>query len=92
MGSALKYTTDKLDLIADPDMYLIIKNNMHCGIATISHRYARANNPLVQGYDPSKLNSWVTYLDANNLYRAAMSKPLPLKNFTPAKTKTSKQP
>jgi len=87
-GSALKYTTDKLDLIADPDMYLIIKNNMLCGIATISHRYARANNRLVQGYHPSKLNSGVTYLDANNLYGPAMSKPLPVGNFTPAKTKT----
>jgi len=91
-ASALKYTTDKLDLITDPDMYLMIENNMRGGIAIISHRYAQANNPLVQGYDPSKLNSWVTYLDANNLYGTAMSKSLPVGNFTPAKTKTSKQP
>jgi len=90
--SALKYTTDKLDLVNDRDMYLIIENNMRGGIAIISHRYAQASNPLVQGYDPFKLNSWVTYLDADNLYRTAMSKPLTVVNFTPEKTKTSKQP
>ena len=49
-------------------MYLMVENNMRGGIATISQRYARANNPLVEGYDRSKPNSWITYLDANNLY------------------------
>jgi len=62
-------------------MYLMVENNMRCGIATISQRYARANNPLVEGYDPSKPNSWITYLDAINLYGTAMSEPLPKGNF-----------
>jgi len=62
-------------------MYLMVENNMRGGIATISQRYARANNPLVEGYDPSKPNSCITYLDANNLYRTAMSEPLPEGNF-----------
>ena len=53
-ASAMKYTNAKLDLITDPDMYLMVENNMRGGIATISHRYARANNPMVEGYDPSK--------------------------------------
>ena len=70
----------------------MIKNNMRGVIATVSHRYVQENNTLVQRYDPSKLNSWVTCLDANNLYDTAMSKPLPIKNFTPTKKKTSKQP
>ena len=80
-ASTLKYTGAELDLITDPDMYLMVENNMRGGIATISQRYARANNPLVEGYDPSKLNSWITYLDANNLYGTAMSEPLPKGNF-----------
>ena len=63
------------------DMYLMVENNMRGGIATISQRYARANNPLVEGYDPSKPNSWITYLSANNLYGTAMSEPLPKGNF-----------
>jgi len=80
-ASALKYTTTKFDLITDPDMYLMIEKNTRGGIATISHRYAQANNPLVERYDPSKPNSWITYLDANNLYGTAMSEPLPVGNF-----------
>jgi len=77
----MKYTHAKLDLITDPDMYLMIENNMRGGIATISHRHAQANNPQVEGYDPSKPTSFITYLDANNLYGMAMSEPLPVGNF-----------
>jgi len=62
-------------------MYLMIENNMRGGIATISHRHAQANNPLVEAYDPSKPNSSITYLDANNPYGTAMSEPLPVGNF-----------
>jgi len=54
---------------------------MRGGIATISHRYARANNPLVKGYDLSKPTSFMLYADANNLYGGAMSAPLPVGNF-----------
>jgi len=56
-ASALTYTGAELDLITDPDMYSMVENNMRGGIATILQRYARANNPLVEGYDPSKPNS-----------------------------------
>ena len=80
-ASALKYAGAKLDLITDSDMHLMFENNMRGEIATISQRYAQANNPLVEGYDPSKPNSWITYLDANNLYGTAMSEPLPKGNF-----------
>ena len=45
-SSALKYTNIQVDLITDPDAYLMIENNMRGGIATISHRHAVANNPL----------------------------------------------
>ena len=37
-------------------MYFMVENNMQGGIATISHRYARANNPLVEGHDPSTVS------------------------------------
>ena len=80
-ASAMKYIGVELDLITDPDMYLMIENNMRGGIATISHRHALANNPLVEGYDSEKPNSYITYLDANNLYEKAMSEPLPVGKF-----------
>jgi len=73
--SALKFTGVELDLITDPNAYLMIENNMRDGIATISHRHAEANNPLVDGYDPTKPTSYITYLDANILYGDATSNP-----------------
>jgi len=77
-ASALKFTGVELDLITDPDAYLMIENNMRGGIATIFHRHAEANNPLVEGYDPTKPTSYITYLDANNLYGDAMSNTVPV--------------
>ena len=78
---ALKHTDAKLDLLTDPDAYLMIENNMRGGITTISNRHAVANNPLVEGYDNTKPTSYITYLDANNLYGGAMSETLPIGDF-----------
>ena len=47
----------------------------------VSKRYAKANNPYVPGYDPSKPAIYIPYEDANNLYGWAMSKPLPKRGF-----------
>jgi len=62
-------------------MYLFVERGMRGGISMVSKRYAKANNPLVPYYDPSKPNKYIMYLDANNLYGWAMSKPLPKKRF-----------
>ena len=47
----------------------------------VTHRYAQANNPLVEAYDPSRPTRYLQYLDANNLYGWAMSQPLPMSDF-----------
>ena len=47
----------------------------------VSKRYAKANNPYVPGYDPSKPTIYIPYEDANNLYGWTMSKPLPKRGF-----------
>ena len=47
----------------------------------VSKRYAKANNPLVEGYNPSEPTNYIIYLDANNLYGWAMSLPLPKSGF-----------
>jgi len=76
--TALKRTGAKLDLITDPDMYLMIENNMRGGITTTSHRHAVANNLSMNvEYGSSKPHSIITYLDANDLYGTAMSEPFP---------------
>ena len=47
----------------------------------VSKCHAKANNPLVNGYDPEKPSSHILYLDANNLFGWAMSQPLPTGAF-----------
>jgi len=78
---ALKHTKVELDLITDPEAYLMIENSIRRGISTISNRYSKANNPLVEDFDPSTPTTFITYLDANNLYGAAQSEPLPVGDF-----------
>ena len=80
-SAALHHTKARLDLITDPEMYLMIENSMRGGIATISHRYASANNPSVEDYDSTKKHGYITYLDANSLYATAQSEPLPVGDF-----------
>jgi len=78
---ALKHTQVELNPITDKDVYLIIENFIRSGIATISKRYARANNPLVGICDPSKHTTYIIYLDGYNLYGKAQSEPLPVGDF-----------
>jgi hypothetical protein len=78
----LKMTGVKLELLSDYDMLMMVKRGIRGGISTISHRYAHANNKYMgEAYDPSKESSFITYLDANNLYGWAMSKALPTHGF-----------
>jgi len=62
-------------------MYLTIEGGMRGGIATISKQHTVANNPDVEGYDPTQPNCYITYLDANSLYATAQSQPLPVSDF-----------
>jgi len=78
---ALKHTGIELDLITDPEMYLMLENSIRGGILTITNRYSKANNPLMDDYDSSKPTTYITYLDENNLYGLAMSQPLPVGDF-----------
>ena len=42
--ATLKITKVQLELLSDPDMLLMIESGIRRGIATISHRHAKANN------------------------------------------------
>ena len=44
-------------------------------------QYANPNNRYMKNYDKSKESSYIQYLDANNLYGAAMSEKLPRNGF-----------
>ena len=77
----LRLTEVKLQLMDDPDMYLMIESGLRGGVSMITKKYAVANNPLVGGHDATKPTNYLMYLDANNLYGWAMSQKLPEKEF-----------
>ena len=77
--AALKITKVKLELLSDPDMLLMIESGIRGGIATVSHRHAKANNEYMGSeFDHTKDSKFISYFDANNLYGWAMSKQLPV--------------
>ena len=77
----LKKTGVELELLTDLDMHLFIERGMRSGISMVGKRYAKANNPRVEGYNPVEATNCITYLDGNNLYGWAMSLPLPKSGF-----------
>jgi hypothetical protein len=78
----LKKTLVSLELISDPDVYMFLESGIRGGVSTCgSKRYAKANNPYLKYYDPKLPNSYIMYLDANNLYGWAMLQKLPTHGF-----------
>jgi hypothetical protein len=80
--SMLKSTQCTLELISDPEMFRFIDPGIRGGVSNITTRYAKANNPYLAQFDPSKPTSYIIDLDANNLYGWAMSNPMPSGSFT----------
>ena len=53
--ATLKITNVQLELLSDPDMLLMIESGFRGGIATISHRNAKANNEYMgTDFDPAE--------------------------------------
>ena len=79
--ACLKKTNVNLGLLRDVDMLLMFEEGIRGGICQSTHRYVKANNKYMRNYDKKIESSYVTYLDANNLYGWAMSKKLPANGF-----------
>ena len=75
--ACLMKTRVRLELLTNPDMLLMFEHGIRGGIMQAVHRYASANNKYMGSkFNLSKESSYLQYLDANNLYRWAMSQPL----------------
>ena len=79
--TAKEEAKETISLVTDPDMYMMFERGIRGGVSQITHRYAKANNPYLEDYDPSKPNSYIMYLDANNLYGWAMMQNLQVSGF-----------
>ena len=63
-------------------MLLMVEKGIRGGVSMISNRYGKSNNKYTDDkYNPSEPSKYIAYLDANNLYGWAMSKPLPTHGF-----------
>lgn len=74
-------TKVKLDLLTDSDMYQFFERGIRGGQSVIFKKYAEANNKYLSNYDENKPSTYISYLDANNLYGVSMSCKLPINNF-----------
>lgn len=78
----LKFTKVELELFKDYDKYLFIERGIRGGITSCIKKYAKANIPKLEDhFDSDKPTSYLTYIDANNLYGHSMMKPMPVDSF-----------
>ena len=77
----LNKTKVELELLTDNDMLMMFEKGTREGICHAIYRHAKANNKYIKNYDKNIESSYLTYLDANNLYGWAMSQMLPIGDF-----------
>ena len=77
----LKITEKELELITNIGMHLFIEKGMREGISYIAKRHSKANNKFMQWYDVNEPNTFIVYLDADNLYGWAMGQYLRYNGF-----------
>ena len=66
--ACLKKTKVKLELLTDIDMLLMVEKGIRGGICDAIYRYAKGNNKYMKNYNKDKEESFLQFLDANNLY------------------------
>ena len=71
-----------MDNMTDYDQYLFVEKAKRGGVTMISHRHAVADNKYIRKDESEReTDSYILYLDANNLYGKAMSERLPIGDY-----------
>ena len=70
--ACLKKTEGELELLTN-NMLLMVEKGTRGRICQVLHRYAKANTKYMKNYDKNTTSSYLTYLNANNLYGWVMS-------------------
>ena len=73
----LKMAKIELELISDPNMYILFEKGTRGGICYNCNRYSKVNNNYLKSFALKQESKHIIYVNANNLYGYAMSKFLP---------------
>ena len=79
--AALKFSGMQLELITDPNIFLMVESAIRGGISTVSNRLATANTQYLKSYDSPKPSSFIISWDVINFYGYCMLSKLPCGNF-----------
>ena len=82
LHACLKKTKQSLKLLMSPEHPLFLDNSIRGGISVVSHRHAKANNPMVPNCNPDDDTSRLLYVDAHNLYGHAKPSFLPTSDIS----------
>ena len=77
MASILKKANVKIDLLANMDMLLMMKEGIKSRICHVIHWYANGNNKYIKNYDKNKKPSDLKCWNVNNLYGWSLPESLP---------------
>ena len=71
----------ELEQIHDLEMYEMIEKGLRGGVCQVSRKHVTANNKYMKTYNKDVVSSYISYLDANNLYGVGMTQKLPYADF-----------
>jgi len=77
---SLKITAVQMELITDPDIYLMIESDIRGGLSYVSQRHSRAQAPLLPGHRPQETTFYLAYWDCNS-YATYQMYSLPVGDF-----------
>jgi hypothetical protein len=77
----MRMTNVSIELITDIEKYLFFEQSVRGGVSVVPRKYSKANNPLLDDYNPLDDDKYILYYDCVNLYGYIMQQALPISDF-----------